>query len=219
MVYQMSASQACLNMIKQQLRTNNVLNENILKLFSEPTRFEFIPESLKDFAYSDMHIPLAHGQIMLTPLEEALILETGNFNENSVVLEIGTGSGYLSYLLSQICKKVISIDVHPDFIEHAKAVHQKLDVQNVEFMIQDATQLAEFPITFDAIICTSGLEFLPKQWFNLLHSKAKIFAPLGEKNQNAQWFHIEQKNICGHELVFQTKVPMLINHQKDKFIF
>jgi protein-L-isoaspartate(D-aspartate) O-methyltransferase len=215
----MSASQACLNMIKQQLRTNNVLNQNILKLFSEPTRFEFISPSLKDFAYSDMHIPLAHEQIMLTPLEEALILESGQFHKNDVVLEIGTGSGYLSYLLSKICKKVVSIDIHPDFIEHAKTVHQKLKVDNVELMTQDAMQLREFPFTFDAIICTSGLEFLPKEWFNLLGKKAKIFAPMGEKNQNAQWFHIEDRQVRGHEFVFQTKVPMLINHQKEKFIF
>ena len=215
----MNASPACLNMIKQQLRTNNVLDEKILTLFGENIRHKFVPEALQDFTNADMHIPLAHDQIMFTPLEEAEILTSGDFDDNAVVLEIGTGSGFLSYLLSHFCKKVVSIDLHADFIEHAQTVHQSLNVKNVELMVQDAMALVEFPFQFDAIICTAGLEFIPKAWLKLLKAKGKIFAPIGDKTQNAQWIHIENEKTTAHEFVFQTKVPMLMNHQKAKFIF
>ncbi|HFL3390061.1 TPA: protein-L-isoaspartate O-methyltransferase, partial [Legionella pneumophila] len=66
---------ARINMIKQQLRTGDVLNESILDLYDEILRHEFVPELFSNFAYSDMQIPLAHGQRMLTPLEEGTILQ------------------------------------------------------------------------------------------------------------------------------------------------
>ena len=215
----MGPSLACLNMIKQQLRTNNILNEDILAMFSENTRHQYIPEPYQDFTFADMHIPLDHHQIMLTPLEEAKILQTGKFNANDVILEIGTGSGFSSYLLSKVCHKVVSIDIYADFIEHAKKIHQVLQVDNVELLLQDVCNLQEFPYLFDAIICTSGLDFIPNQWFKLLKPQGKIFAPIGEIVQQAQWLHVNEQKVIGHELVFQTKTPMLINHQPAKFIF
>jgi protein-L-isoaspartate(D-aspartate) O-methyltransferase len=215
----MSATSACLNMIKQQLRTNNILSEKVLSLFIEPTRQKFIPEGYQDFAYADMQIPLNHKQTMLTPLEEAKILETGKFNGSEKVLEIGTGTGYLSYLLSQVCKQIISIDCYKDFIENAANLHKKLKVKNVELMEQDATQITKFPFEFDAIICTSGLEFIPEHWLKLLKPEGKIFAPIGEITQNCQWLHTKDQKVVGHEFVFQSTLPMLINHQRAKFIF
>lgn len=215
----MGSSLACLNMIKQQLRTNNILNEDILAIFSENTRHQYIPEHYQDFAFADMHIPLDHHQIMLTPLEEAKILQTGKFNTNDVILEIGTGSGFSSYLLSKVCHKVVSIDIYANFIEHAKKIHQVLEVDNVELLLQDVCNLQDFPYLFDAIICTSGIDFIPNQWFKLLKPQGKIFAPIGEIVQQAQWLHVNEQKVVGHELVFQTKTPMLINHQPAKFIF
>lgn len=78
------------------------------------------------------------------------------------MLEIGTGSGFLSALLSQLCNKVVSIDIYKDFIEHAQAIHQKLQIENIELLEQDGTQMVEFPYQFDTIICTSGIEYIPQ---------------------------------------------------------
>ena len=99
-----------INMVKQQLRTGDVLNSSILDLYTEIPREEFVPNQFKHFAYSDMQIDLAHEQRMMTPLEEAKLLQALDLRGNEVVLEVGTGTGFLTALLSRLCKKVISID-------------------------------------------------------------------------------------------------------------
>ena len=89
------------NMVKQQLRTGAVLKSNILGLYQSLPRDSFVPRTYKQFAYSDYKIPLQHQQKMLTPLEEATILQALNLNGTERVLEVGTGSGYFTALLSQ----------------------------------------------------------------------------------------------------------------------
>ena len=73
------------------------------------------PKQIAHFAYSDMQIPLTHGQRMLTPLEEGKILQALNLKGNETVLEVGTGTGFFTALLSKLCKKVISVDYYSDF--------------------------------------------------------------------------------------------------------
>jgi protein-L-isoaspartate(D-aspartate) O-methyltransferase len=215
----MSASPACLNMIKQQLRTNNVLDETILSMYLEPTRSQFIPESFQSFAYVDTHITLTHEQVMLTPLEEAKILDSGAFKPNQSVLEIGTGTGFMSYLLSRLCEHVTSMDIFPDFTENASALLKSLNVKNVQCITHDANETKKFSQAFDAIICTSGIEFIPTHWLQWLKPEAKIFAPIGHEVQNGQWLMVKDQKIIGHEIVFQTHLPMLIHHQQSKFVF
>ena len=111
----MSKSSACINMIKQQLRTGNVLNESILALYEKFPRENFVPSLYSSMAYSDMQVPLAHGQCMMTPLEEGLILQALALKGHETVLEVGTGTGFFTALLSQLCKKVISVDYFSEF--------------------------------------------------------------------------------------------------------
>lgn len=215
----MSPSSACLNMIKQQLRTNNVLDEQILSMFLAPTRQLFCPPQYQDFVYADTQLPLSHGQVMLTPLEESLILQTAKIKPSDIILEIGTGTGFFSFLLAQLCQKVISVDYFPEFVHQASAHLAELQVKNVECLHQDASVSTEFPYQFDMIITSAGITEVPAHWLTLLKPQGKIFAPIGETTQNAQWLHYEKQQVTGHEFVFQTKVPMLIHQQPPKFIF
>lgn len=216
----MSLSPACENMIKQQLRTNNIVDESILALYKEVSREDFLPKAYKSFAYSDSHIPLEQHQFMQTPLEEAKILQTAYLNKNMSVLEIGTGTGFLTYLLSKQCNNILSIEYFPELVEQAKTNLTKLNPSNIELMHFDAKNMTEIKQKFDVIICTSGIESIPSDWFQMLNSKAKIFAPIGIDSQNAQWIHIEQNKIIGHEFVFTTKLPMFISDSSTtKFIF
>lgn len=115
----MSYQSARINMVKQQLRTGDVLNESILNLYDVVPRHEFVPEQYSHFAYSDMQIPLNHGQCMLTPLEEGTILQALNLKGHETVLEVGTGTGFFTALLSKLCKKVLSVDYYSDFTNTA----------------------------------------------------------------------------------------------------
>ena len=98
------------NMIKQQLRTGNIFDKKILDLYQSLPRDEYTPLSYRKFAYSDMQIPIAQQQSMLTPLEEAAILQALQLQGHETILEIGTGTGFFSSLLSNFAKRVISVD-------------------------------------------------------------------------------------------------------------
>jgi protein-L-isoaspartate(D-aspartate) O-methyltransferase len=216
----MSQSTACVNMIKQQLRTNNITNEAILDFYKTYPRENFTPEVYKNFAYADMHIPLDNKQVMLTPLEEAKILQTGNFNPEDTILLLGSGNTYLTALLSQFCQKVVVVDKDAEHIVHVKKLLNKNKMNNVELMVQDSYQLENIQVEFDAIICTGAVENIPASWWKCLKTHGKLFAPIGEEVQNAQWLHLSNHKVTGHEFVFSTHLPKLIEtNQSSKFIF
>lgn len=110
------------NMIKQQLRTGNIFDKKILDLYQSLPRDEYTPLSYRKFAYSDMQIPIAQQQSMLTPLEEAAILQALQLQGHETILEIGTGTGFFSSLLSNFAKRVISVDCFEEFTLQAKNV-------------------------------------------------------------------------------------------------
>jgi len=214
----MSNTTACLNMIKQQLRTNNITNENIIKLFQNFPRENFTPAAYKQFAYSDMHITLENNQVILTPLEEAKIIQSGQFVGTEKVLLIGSSNIYLTTLLSQNLQNITVVDTCADSIVAGKKLLSQNKIDNVEFILQDSYSLENLDKDFDAIIVTCALESLPQNWLKNLKSQAKIFAPLGETVQNAQWFYIQNQKVTGHEFIFSTHLPPLIE-TKNKFIF
>ena len=201
-----------INMIKQQLRTNNIHQDNILSLFETYSRAEFVPSVSKAFAYTDTHIPLGHEQIMLTPLEEAKIIQSAKLKSSDRVLEIGSGSGFLAALLSHFCEEVLSIDYHPDFVRLSQENLSKHEIKNVTVQHQDAMQLSGLNQHFDVIICSSAIEAIPEGWIKCLKSKGKIFAPIGlDKIQNAQWIYFDHGQAQGHEFVFSGNLPHIIN--------
>ena len=216
----MTLAQARDNMIKQQLRTNNIHNDLILNLYKNASREQFVPEAYKQFSYSDMHIPLEHQQVMLTPLEEAKMIQSAQLSPKDNVLEIGTGTGFLTTLLAQVCNKVVSIEYHADLVIQAKKNISKQELTNIELLHLDANHLTTLEDKFDAIICTSGLESIPEHWLNLLKPKGRIFAPIGCDSQNAQWIYFENNMSVGHEFVFTSKLPLFISGTTtSKFIF
>ncbi len=205
-------------MIKQQLRTNNITDENIIKLFQDFPRENFTPAAYKQFAYSDMHIPLDNHQVLLTPLEEAKIIQSGQFEGTEKVLVIGSSNIYLTTLLSQNIKNLTVIDISADSIVAGKKLLSKNQIEHVNMVLQDSYSLENLDKDFDAIIVTCALENLPQEWLKHLKAQAKIFAPIGETVQNAQWMYIQNQKVTGHEFIFSTHLPQLVA-TKNKFIF
>jgi protein-L-isoaspartate(D-aspartate) O-methyltransferase len=217
----MSLNDSRTNMIKQQLRTNNIHQDNILSLFETYSRAAFVPSESKAFAYADTHISLGHEQIMLTPLEEAKIIQSAKLKPSDRVLEIGSGSGFLAALLSQFCEEVLSIDYHPDFVRLSQENLSKHEIKNVTVQHQDAMHLSGLNQHFDVIICSSAIEAIPEAWIKCLKAKGKIFAPIGlDKIQNAQWIYFNHGQAQGHEFVFSSNLPPIINPaQREHFKF
>lgn len=211
----MSYHVARTNMIKQQLRTGNVLDGRILSLYERVHRDEFLPTSLQSFAYSDMHIPLSHEQCMMTPLEEATLLESLALQGHEVVLEIGTGTGFLTELLSHLCKKVISVDYYPDFTLKARRLLTEHQRANVELFTGDGSQGWLDLAPFDVIVFTGAIEKLTDIQRLQLLPGGKLFAIVGEKPvMQGQLHSLDHNEHWTSQVVFETCIPSLIDQLK-----
>ncbi len=208
-------------MLKQQLRTNEIHNQVILDLFTSIPRHEFVPTAMRDFAYSDMRIPLAHGQQMMTPEEEGRLLQALHLQGHETILEIGTGSGYLTALLSRLGKKIISIDYFETFTQEARRKINALGYSNIEFFTGDASQGWLDKAPYDVIVLSGAITKITETSRLQLRPGGKLFAIIGKDpimygnlltlGSDGQW----------HEsLVFETNTPPLIDKLKtNEFIF
>lgn len=209
------------NMIKQQLRTNDVLSDSILDCLENTPRELFVPAQYRQFAFSDMHIPLDFGQTMMTPTEEGQLLQALALNGSETVLEIGTGSGYLTALLAKQAEFVYSLDYFQAFTDNAKQTLQQLDIDNVECITADAYRgwLANAP--YDVIVIGGGLATLPPSYHPQLLPGGRIFALLGKSPVlKGQILQLNSDQTWQHELLFETDIAPLINREdKGEFVF
>lgn len=210
-----------LNMIKQQLRTNEVLNPQILNLFQNIDRKDFLPNDLQNFAYSDLQIALPHQERMMTPLEEAQVLQSLELKGSELILEVGTGTGFLTALLAQLAKKVISIDYYPEFTHTARENLSKYPHENIELITGDASSGWPKTAPYDVIIFSSAQEKLRKTHLLQLKSTGKIFAIIGKAPvMQGKLFHYSSKDQCTEQILFETNLPPLISPDpKKSFVF
>ncbi len=217
----MSYQSARINMVKQQLRTGDVLNESILNLYDVVLRHEFVPEQFIDFAYSDMQIPLNHGQRMLTPLEEGQILQALDLQGYETVLEVGTGSGFFTALLSKLCKKVISIDYYADFTTHAAHSLKKHHCDNVELITGDASQGWLENAPYDVVVFTGAKEKINETQRLQILPGGKLFVIEGTSPvMQGRLYELDHNENWHESLLFETNIPLLIDKSKAKeFVF
>lgn len=215
------SNQARINMIKQQLRTGNVFEPKILALYEQISREAFVPNGFKDFAYCDMQIALPHDQRMLTPLEEALLLQSLALKGHETVLEIGTGSGFLTALLSRLCRKVISVEYYADLQTQARRSLADLCIDNIEFIVGDASQGWFDKAPYDAIIFTGAIPCLNENHRLQVMPGGQLFAIIGQEPvMQGQLHHLKQDGQWYNDVIFETNIPLLIDKSKTKdFVF
>jgi protein-L-isoaspartate(D-aspartate) O-methyltransferase len=212
---------AQVNMIKQQLRTSNVLDESILALFETLSRQDFVPSAYQDFAYSDMHIPLPHQQCMMTPAEEGLMLQALELQGHERVLEIGTGSAYFTALLSRQAKEVISYDVHPDFIALAQEKLAKHHCHNVELIHGNAYEGDDSRAPYDCIIIHGAVPKISDKFLLQLTPQGRLIACIGTATtQHMVLYRLQPQKAVEKIFLFDTSLPALtpMTHQTT-FVF
>lgn len=209
------------NMIKQQLRTNNILDDDLLSLITAVPREQFVPTEYVQFAFADMHIPIGHDQTMLTPLEEAQIIQALAIQPHETVLEIGSGTGYMTVLLAKLAKRVISVDYFADFTEMAKRQLHRHEITNVELITGDACRGWLELAPFDVIVSTGGHKQIADIFQPQLMPGGRMFAMVGESPVLCgQVLNVDDDKQWQHEFVFETDVAMLIDRSdKGDFVF
>lgn len=221
LVKSMSNQNPRINMIKQQLRTGDVLNETILDLYDEIPRHQFVPELYAHFAYSDMQIPLAHGQRMLTPLEEGLILQALDLKGNETVLEVGTGTGFLTAMLSKLCHKVISIDCYADFTKNAQKKLEAHDCNNVELLTGNGCRGWLEKAPYDVMVYSGALEKITETHKLQIVPGGVLFAIEGKAPiMQARIYKLDHQGIWTESMLFETDIPQLRDQLRPKeFVF
>ena len=171
--------QARFNMIEQQIRPWEVLDPQILELLRHVRREQFVPAGMKELAFADMEIPLGHGASMWLPKLEARAVQELHLSRNDKVLEVGTGSGYLTALLSALAGHVTSVEIEPELSAMAKQNLAALQRDNVTLEVGDAAQ-GWGDGTYDAIVLTASTPVLPEAFRNSLNVGGRLFAIVGD---------------------------------------
>lgn len=220
--------QARFNMVEQQIRTWEVLDQSVLDLLMVVKREEFVPEAYRALALMDVEIPLgndAPGQCMMTPKLEARIIQTLAPKPHERALEIGTGSGYLTALLAKCAQSVASIELVPRLANLAAVKLAQAGIGNVEITTGDAAQspAAFLPAgqQFEVIVLTGSVPMLPQDYLANLAVGGRLFAIVGDAPvMKATLVTKAAENAISESALFETVVAPLVNAKSpSRFAF
>jgi len=220
----MDLQQARSNMIEQQVRPWDVLDQRVLDVLAETPRDAFVDEQHRGVAYSDFPLPIGHDQHMLKPTVEGRLLQALLLEVTDTVLEIGTGTGFMTACLARLCANVESLEIIPALAESARARLESRGVGNVSILAQDATASWDAKDGYDAIAFTGAVPAIPEYYKNKLKIGGRLFAFIGESTQptmeailvtrvtDSEWIR---------ESLFETSVDSLVNFDSESpsFVF
>ena len=217
----MDLEQTRLNMIAQQIRTWNVLDDNVLDLLYKVKREEFVPAANRAMAFVDMEIPLGYGQVMLAPKMEARILQELHIKKTDKILEVGSGSGYMTALLAEKGAHVYSVEIIPELKAMAEENLKAHGITNVTIEQGDAARGWSKHAPYDVIVLTASTPVLPDAFQNSLNPGGRLFAIVGEDPvMEALLITCTAPGEFITTQLFETSTPPLINAlQPSKFTF
>lgn len=206
------------NMIHQQLRPWQVLDDRVLEVMAAIPRERFVPDAYRGLAYADIEIPYADGQFMLAPTVVGRLLQALQVQPTDRVLEVGTGSGYLTACLSRLGAKVISLDLDPAVADTAREHLARLGFDRIEVRVADVLAGPVKGGPFDAIALTGSvpgaeaMREVQRVLEDQLAVGGRLFSVLGEAPAMEAW--LTTKMAIGglhREPLFETCIPPLVN--------
>ena len=198
-------------MVAQQVRAWEVFDSRVLEVLTRTPRERFVPAAFEELAFADTEIPLPHGQYMMTPTIEGRLLQALKLLPQDRVLEIGTGSGFLSACIARLAGTVVSIDIFPDLTESASRKLADAAIDNVTCMTMDASR--ELPEgTFDAIAVTASLPLFDTRFVGPLKPGGRLFVIVGNAPvMDAQIVVRGADDMPEVTTLFETNVLPLVN--------
>lgn len=170
-----------LEMVQKCEKENEVLNPPVLRAMREVPRHSFVDDYFRYMAYMDKSLPLPHGQMMEPPSLVGSILQAAKLSPSDRVLEIGTGSGYQTALLSGLVKEIYSVEIVGDILNAAKGRLKRYDLENVFLSNHNGAKGWTNHAPYDVILVSSRLDEIPKSLFHQLKKGGRLVAPLGTK--------------------------------------
>ena len=221
----MDLEQTRYNMVEQQIRPWDVLDQKVLNLLFELRREEFVPAVYRSLAFVDMEIPLGYGEVMLAPKMEARILQELQIKKTDRILEVGSGSGYLTALLARQGEHVYSVEIVPELKAMAEKNLQTHDISNVTLEQGNAARGWPDHGPYDVIVLTGSTPVLPEAFQNNLKTGGRLFAVVGDAPVMEAILvtcvaQDKEAGVYNRISLFETCIPPLKNAQQpERFVF
>jgi protein-L-isoaspartate(D-aspartate) O-methyltransferase len=166
-------------MVRTQLADRGIRDARVLDAMREVPRHEFVPETFRQDAYEDHPLPIGEGQTISQPYIVAAMLEHLALQSTDHILEIGTGSGYVTALLSLLCAEVYSVERHPQLAALAESTLHRLEYRNVKIRVGDGSQGWPEYAPFDAILVSAATREMPPALFAQMREGGRMMVPVG----------------------------------------
>jgi protein-L-isoaspartate(D-aspartate) O-methyltransferase len=208
----MSTEQAQFNMVEQQIRPWDVLDQNVLDLMASTPRADYVPELRRGMAFMDVNIPLGHGAVMLQPKMEARLLQALDITKDDKILLVGTGTGHLASLLAQLGKHVTAVDINSEFTALAEKNLAAHNISNVSLETGDAASGWDASKPYDVIFISGSLPALPDSFRESLNIGGRMIAIVGKAPvMETRLIRRNDEKSWSETALFETEIPALVN--------
>ncbi len=213
----MDFERARFNMVEQQIRPWEVLDARVLETFQTVKREDYVPTRYRNLAFADTQIPLDDGQVMLKPIIDGRILQALQIRAEDSVLEVGTGSGFLTACLANLAREVLSLECRMGLAERARNRLEQNGVASVRIEIVDVMRGFTPRQCFDAIAITGAVFELPAQFRQWLKVGGRMFVVSGEAPvMDARLITRISETKFSDDSVFETDLPYLDHAAPEK---
>ncbi len=208
------------NMIEQQIRPWNVLEIQTLNALGAIRREDFVPHDQRDLAFADVQIPLGGNEFMLEPKVSARMMEALHLSSTDHVLEIGTGTGYLTGLIAQVAGHVTSVEINPEFLTQAEQNLGAAGITNITLENGDGHAGWGDGTTFNAILISGSIAKIGAELTNSLADHGRLVGIEGYAPAMQAVVYRKQGVGVARQTLFETWAPRLINAEdKAEFVF
>jgi protein-L-isoaspartate(D-aspartate) O-methyltransferase len=217
----MNFDRARFNMVEQQVRPWEVLDSRVLEVMETIHREDFVPVKYRKLAFADMSIPLAGGQVMMKPTVEGRMLQAVNIGHDDTVLEIGTGSGFITACLASLAKRVVSVEIADELHQAARIRLEENKVDNIELFLGDVMSGWQPEQAHDVVVVTGSVPVVPEQFRGWVNPGGRMFVICGDSPaMDARLLTRLDVTEWREESLFETDLPRLVNAEEaPQFVF
>jgi len=208
----MNFDQARFNMVEQQIRPWEVLDSKVLSLLETIHREDYVPVRYRKLAFADLAVPLACGQFMMPPKIEARMLQALDLREDESVLEIGTGSGFVTACLASLAKCVVSVEIFEELHQKASLELQDKGIANAELFLGDVMGGWQPEQAHDVVVVTGSIPQVLEQFKGWVNPGGRLFVVTGDSPaMEARLLTRLDVTQWTEESLFETDLPRLVN--------
>ncbi len=217
----MNFEHARFNMVEQQIRPWEVLDNRVLSVLESIRREDFVPVKYRKLAFADMPIPLGSGQVMMRPNIEGRVLQALDLGTDETVLEIGTGSGFITACLASLARCVVSVEIFEELHEIAQAGLEEKNIRNTELFVGDVMRDWQPEQAHDVLVVTGSVPVVPEQFYGWVNPGGRMFVITGNSPaMEARLLTRLDATQWREESLFETDLPRLVNvEQPAEFVF